>query len=122
MHDLLHRSVYLFGDIGNKAINSFHIFHHLSKSVHNPGRQKVNYTGAENAPAKAIICCVVDPELVVLGGGVSKAGQPLLDGARRYFDEYIFHAATSTRFALASLGNDAGAYGAFKMVLDAAAN
>ena len=70
----------------------------------------------------AIICCVVDPELVVLGGGVSKAGQPLLDGARRYFDEYIFHAATSTRFALASLGNDAGAYGAFKMVLDAAAN
>ena len=69
----------------------------------------------------AIICCVVDPELVVLGGGVSKAGQPLLDGARRYFDKYIFHAATSTKFALASLGNDAGAYGAFKMVLDAEA-
>ena len=67
----------------------------------------------------AIICCVVDPELVVLGGGVSKAGQPLLDGAKRYFDQYIFHAASSTRFALASLGNDAGAYGAFKMVLDA---
>ncbi len=66
----------------------------------------------------SIICCVVDPELVVLGGGVSKAGQALLDGARRYFDEYIFHAASSTRFALASLGNDAGAYGAFKMVLD----
>ena len=66
----------------------------------------------------SIICCVVDPELVVLGGGVSKAGQTLLDGARRYFDEYIFHAASSTRFALASLGNDAGAYGAFKMVLD----
>ncbi len=69
----------------------------------------------------AIICCVVDPELVVLGGGVSKAGQPLLDGARRYFDKYTFHAATSTKFALASLGNDAGAYGAFKMVLDAEA-
>lgn len=66
----------------------------------------------------AIICCVTDPELVVLGGGVSKAGQPLLDGARRYFDQYAFHAASQTRFALASLGNDAGAYGAFKMVLD----
>ncbi|MBE6976158.1 MAG: ROK family glucokinase [Ruminococcaceae bacterium] len=67
----------------------------------------------------ANICCVTDPEIVVLGGGVSKAGQPLLDGAKRYFDKYIFHASRGIRFALASLGNDAGAYGAFKLVLDA---
>ena len=66
----------------------------------------------------ANICCVADPEIVVLGGGVSKAGQPLLDGAKRYFDKYIFHASKGIRFALASLGNDAGAYGAFKLVLD----
>ena len=64
------------------------------------------------------VCCTVDPEIVVLGGGVSKAGQPLLEGAKRYFDRYIFHASKSIRFALASLGNDAGAYGAFKLVLD----
>ena len=67
----------------------------------------------------ASVCCVADPELVVLGGGVSKAGQPLLDGTKRYFDKYIFHASRSVRFALASLGNDAGAYGAFKLVRDA---
>lgn len=66
----------------------------------------------------ANVCCTVDPEIVVLGGGVSKAGQPLLEGAKRYFDRYIFHASKSIRFALASLGNDAGAYGAFKLVLD----
>ena len=66
----------------------------------------------------ANVCMVTDPEVVVLGGGVSKAGQPLLDGAKRYFDKYIFHASRSIRFALASLGNDAGAYGAFKLVLD----
>ena len=66
----------------------------------------------------ASICCVADPEVVVLGGGVSRAGQPLLDGTRKYFDRYVFHASRSTRFALASLGNDAGAYGAFKLVLD----
>ncbi len=66
----------------------------------------------------ANICCTVDPEIVVLGGGVSRAGQPLLEGAKRYFDRYIFHASRSIRFALASLGNDAGAYGAFKLVLD----
>lgn len=33
----------------------------------------------------ANVCCVVDPEAVILGGGVSKAGQPLLDGVRKYF-------------------------------------
>ncbi len=66
----------------------------------------------------ASICCVADPEVVVLGGGVSRAGQPLLDGTRKYFDRYVFHASRGTRFALASLGNDAGAYGAFKLVLD----
>ena len=67
----------------------------------------------------ANICCVVDPDAVVLGGGVSKAGQMLLDGTRPYFDKYVFHAASGARFALASLGNDAGAYGAFKLALDA---
>ena len=66
----------------------------------------------------ANVCCVVDPDAVVLGGGVSKAGQMLLDGTRPYFDQYVFHAASGARFALASLGNDAGAYGAFKLALD----
>ena len=66
----------------------------------------------------AAVCCVVDPEVVVLGGGVSRAGQPLLEGAKKYYDKYVFHASHGVRFALASLGNDAGAYGAVKLVLD----
>ena len=66
----------------------------------------------------ANLCCVVDPEIVVLGGGVSKAGQVLLDGVRPYFYKNVFHAASGAQFALASLGNDAGAYGAFKLALD----
>ena len=70
----------------------------------------------------ADICCVVDPEAVVLGGGVSKAGQPLLDGAKRYFEKYAFHATRSVRFSLATLGNDAGAYGAFRLALQAFGN
>lgn len=65
----------------------------------------------------ANVCNVVNPEAVVLGGGVSKAGTMLLEGAQRYFGKYVFHAAANVRFALASLGNDAGAYGAFKLAL-----
>ncbi|MBR2309150.1 MAG: ROK family glucokinase [Oscillospiraceae bacterium] len=66
----------------------------------------------------ANVCCVTDPEVIVLGGGVSKAGQPLLEGAKRYYQKFVFHAAKDTRIELATLGNDAGAYGAFKLVLD----
>ena len=65
------------------------------------------------------LCSAVDPEVVVLGGGVSKAGQMLLDGVEEAFHKYVFHAAGGAKFALASLYNDAGAYGAFKLALDA---
>lgn len=64
------------------------------------------------------LCAVIDPEVVVMGGGMSKAGQQLVDGAARYFPRYAFPATKSVRFALATLGNDAGATGAFKLVLD----
>ena len=65
------------------------------------------------------LCSAVDPEVVVLGGGVSKAGQVLIDGVEEKFHKYVFHAASGAKFALASLFNDAGAYGAFKLALDA---
>lgn len=61
-------------------------------------------------------CCLLDPELVVLGGGVSKAGTPLLEGVHRHFIKYMFHACKNTKFALAKLGNDAGMYGSFRLV------
>jgi len=65
------------------------------------------------------VCCVLDPEAVVIGGGVSKAGTVLLEGIRSRLHKYIFHAIRDVELSLAVLGNDAGAYGAFKMVLDA---
>ena len=65
------------------------------------------------------LCSAVDPEVVVLGGGVSKAGTVLLEGIEPAFHKYVFHAASQVKFELASLGNDAGAYGAFKLAVDA---
>ena len=66
----------------------------------------------------ANVCIVTNPEVVVIGGGVSKAGQYLIDGLQRWFDHYIYHASKYVRFYIASLGNDAGAYGAFKLILE----
>ena len=66
----------------------------------------------------ANICATVDPEAIVIGGGVSKAGSVLLEGIARHFPRYAFHGTRSVRFSLATLGNDAGACGAFKLILD----
>ena len=67
----------------------------------------------------ANVCSTVNPEVVVIGGGVSKAGDMLVKGIEPYFRKHVFHAAGGARFEMASLGNDAGAYGAFKLALDA---
>lgn len=67
--------------------------------------------------ACARISCVIDPEIYVIGGGVSKAGDILLENIKKHFVEEAFHASEEARFALATLGNDAGMYGSVKMVL-----
>ena len=83
-----------------------------------PARDALEQVYAYLGEFLANVCNVLDPEVVVLGGGVSKAGQPLLEGLQRHFGKYVFHAVSGVRFALAQLGNDAGAYGAFKLILD----
>lgn len=64
-----------------------------------------------------IIAGVVNPEIFVIGGGVSKAGDVLFDYIKPPFENTVFHGCKDTEFALATLGNDAGIYGAAKMVL-----
>lgn len=67
--------------------------------------------------ALAVFAAVVDPEAIVIGGGVSKAGQPLIDCIQKYYREYAFSLCKETPMVIASLGNDAGIYGAAKLVL-----
>ncbi len=68
--------------------------------------------------ALSIFSSVVDPEVIVLGGGVSKAGQALIDCVEKYYRKYAFTACKETPIVLAELGNDAGIYGAAKLVLE----
>ena len=65
----------------------------------------------------AAVACVVNPEAFVIGGGVSKAGDILFDYIRPWFKKYAFHACADAEFRPATLGNDAGIYGAAKLVL-----
>ena len=64
------------------------------------------------------IAGVVNPEAIVIGGGVSKAGNVVIDYTEKYYQENVFHGSRGTKFTLATLGNDAGIYGSAKMLLD----
>lgn len=66
----------------------------------------------------AAIAGVVNPEAIVLGGGVSKAGEILISYIKPYYEKNVFHGSRNVKFSLATLGNDAGIYGAAKLVLD----
>lgn len=67
--------------------------------------------------ALANVACVVDPEVFVIGGGVSKAGEVILDYIKKNYVAHAFMTCKESRFALAQLGNDAGIFGAAKMLL-----
>lgn len=64
------------------------------------------------------IACVVNPEVIVIGGGVSKAGDILIENIQKHYIETAFLSCRDTKFALAGLGNDAGMYGCVEMLLD----
>lgn len=67
--------------------------------------------------AMASVSCVIDPQVFVVGGGLSKAGNIIIDTASKYYKEYAFHASRKTEIKLATLGNAAGMYGGVKMVI-----
>jgi len=66
--------------------------------------------------ACSILSITANPAIIVIGGGVSKAGQFILDKIEKYFSELLFLPVKNTKIVLAKLGNDAGIYGAATLV------
>lgn len=60
---------------------------------------------------------LVDPERIVIGGGVCAAGEFLLEKLRPAYRRQVFPQSRDKKFALAQLGNDAGIRGAAALVL-----
>lgn len=66
----------------------------------------------------ANIAAITDPAVIVIGGGVSRAGEVLIQVIEKNFRDKAFFANKSVKFALAQLGNNAGICGAAKMILE----
>jgi glucokinase len=67
--------------------------------------------------AMSFVSCTTDPDVFVVGGGMSRAGAVVTDAVAKYFRKYAFHVSTNTPIVIATLGNDAGIYGSARMVL-----
>ncbi len=67
--------------------------------------------------AMAHIAQTIDPEVFVIGGGVSKAGEIITETIKKYYNTMVMDALKNKEFKLATLGNDAGIYGAAKLII-----
>lgn len=76
----------------------------------------VNEVGRLLGKTLAGIACVLAPQAFVIGGGMSKAGDILIEVIEKHFRIYSFHAHKNIQFRLAELGNSAGIYGAAKLI------
>lgn len=81
-------------------------------------RSQLNNFGEILGTALANIACVVNPKMIVIGGGVSKAGQILIDILQKNFIEKSYHASQNAQIVPATLGNEAGIYGCIYMILE----
>ncbi|MCR4618930.1 MAG: ROK family glucokinase [Lachnospiraceae bacterium] len=66
----------------------------------------------------AAVANVVNPQVFVIGGGVSKAGDILIKYIEPSFLKYAFPPCRGAKFAMAELGNDAGIVGAAGMIIN----
>lgn len=67
--------------------------------------------------AMSYVSCTVDPQIFIVGGGMSRAGQVVIRAIRRYYQQFAFSPSAHCPIVLAQLGNDAGIYGGAKLVL-----
>ncbi len=68
--------------------------------------------------AMSCVGCAVDPEVFIIGGGMSRAGSIVVDAVMRHYRKNVFHISANTKAVIATLGNDAGIFGAAKLVLN----
>ncbi|MCI8564939.1 MAG: ROK family glucokinase [Lachnospiraceae bacterium] len=68
--------------------------------------------------AMAYVSHMTDPECFVIGGGVSRAGEYLLEVIRRHYESFMHIQKAQAELRLATLGNDAGIYGAARLILE----
>lgn len=97
-------------------LNAKHICD-LAKEGDPMALQILDRFGSYLGRALSFVSCTVDPDVFIIGGGMSRAGQIVIDVVRKHYRSCAFHVSRDTDITLAQLGNDAGIYGCAKLAL-----
>ena len=65
----------------------------------------------------SVVAGVLNPDIIIIGGGVSMSGDVIMPYITKNFKEHVFHASADTVFTRATLGNDGGIYGAAALLI-----
>lgn len=69
--------------------------------------------------ALSIVAVTINPQYIIIGGGVSNAGDFLLQRVQESYNRYVFSSVKkTTTLTLATLGNEAGVIGAASLILN----
>lgn len=90
----------------------------LARSGDSVAQKAVDVLGQYLGLVMSSVSLTVDPDVYVIGGGVSRAGEILLQVIETYYRKYVCISDTRAKIVLAELGNEAGIYGAAKLALE----
>jgi glucokinase len=82
------------------------------------GLQVVNRVAEYMAISASILAVVLDPEVFIIGGGISRAGQFFIDLITKHYKKHARFSSYKTPFILAATGNNAGIIGAAYLIKD----
>lgn len=88
----------------------------LAKKGDLVANQIVDKVGEYIAKASAKIAASVDPEVIIIGGGISHAGPILIKAIEKSYQKYAYFGTKDVKFRLAKLKNDSGMYGASELI------
>lgn len=89
----------------------------LARAGEEMAQKIVDRCGDYLGRAMSYVSCTTDPDVYIVGGGMSRAGSIIIDAIAKYYRKYAFHVSSCTPIVLAELGNDAGMYGCVRMLL-----
>jgi glucokinase len=104
-----------FGGRGDAGVTPQDIFH-LAAKGDQAAESAIDQEGRSIAQAFGMMINLLNLEACLIGGGISAAGQPLLDTVRKHLPSFTWpNLYRQCQVLLAQLGNEAGLIGAAAM-------
>lgn len=100
----------------DESLSPKHIFNE-ARNNDAVGLEVLDRVGYYLGLACASIAVTTDPKMILIGGGISNAGDILVKSVKKHFSKFAHFGVRNMQFELASLGNDAGVYGAAYLVI-----